>query len=495
MPVVLTYPGVYIEEVPSGVRTITGVATSIALFLGWAPRGPIDRAARLTSFADFERTYGGLDSRSLLGYSVRHFFENGGADAYVLRIADDDAATATCSIDDLDISASSPGDWPVDYRVRLTRRADDATRFRLDVLHVPSNGAVVESFENLSMTETDGRFVEAMVNGRSAFMVVDATSATTPGNATVDLDNDTPGSVGTVFGPDDADFRTAVLASFGLGTITDRIDLFNLLCVPGLVDRPTLQTVQGHCRTRRAFLIVDAPDNETVATMPAALTNLTGNDAPNSALYFPWVRASDPLQGGALRAFPPCGYVAGVYARTDSTRGVWKAPAGSDASVTGASGLLIAMTDPENGQLNPRGDQLPAHAAGVRQRRVGRAHAARRRRSRVGVEVRAGAAHGALHRGEPLPRHAMGRVRAERRTALGADPAERGRLHAEPFPPGGIPGPDAARGLLREVRPAKRRPRTTSTSGSSISSSVSRRSSPPSSSSSSIQQMAGQIEA
>jgi phage tail sheath protein FI len=185
-------------------------------------------------------------------------------------------------------------------------------------------------------------------------MVVDATSATTPGNATVDLDNDTPGSVGTVFGPDDADFRTAVLASFGLGTITDRIDLFNLVCVPGLVERPTLQTLQGHCRTRRAFLIVDAPDNETVATMPAALTNLTGSDAPNSALYFPWVRAPDPLQGGALRAFPPCGYVAGVYARTDSSRGVWKAPAGSDASITGASGLLIAMSDPENGQLNPR---------------------------------------------------------------------------------------------------------------------------------------------
>ena len=354
MPVVLTYPGVYIEEVPSGVRTITGVATSIALFLGWAARGPIDGALRLTSFADFERTYGGLDSRSLLGYAVRHFFENGGADAYVLRIADDDATTATCSIGDLDISASSPGDWPVDYQVRLTQRADDATRFRLDVLHVPSNGAVVESFENLSMSEADGRFVEAMVNGRSAFMVVDATSETTPGNATVDLDNDTPGSVGTVFGPDDADFRTAVLASFGLGTITDRIDLFNLVCVPGLVDRPTLQTLQGHCRTRRAFLIVDAPDNETVATMPAALTNLTGSDAPNSALYFPWVRAPDPLQGGALRAFPPCGYVAGVYARTDSSRGVWKAPAGSDASITGASGLLIAMSDPENGQLNPR---------------------------------------------------------------------------------------------------------------------------------------------
>jgi len=354
MPVVLSYPGVYIEEVPSGVRTITGVATSIALVLGWAPRGPIDRAVRRTSFADFERTYGGLDARSLLGYSVRHFFENGGADAYVLRIAAGDAVTATCAIGDLDISASSPGDWAGDYQVRLTPRADDATRFRLDVLHVPSNGAVVESFENLSMTETDGRFVEAMVNGRSAFIAVDATSTTAPGGATVDLDATLAGSVGTVFGPADAAFRTALLARFGTGTITDRIDLFNLVFVPGLVDSMTLQALQGHCRDRRAFLIVDAPDNETVATMPAALANLTGDDAPNSAIYFPWVRAPDPLQNGALRALPPSGYVAGIYARTDSTRGVWKAPAGSDASLSGASGLLIAMSDPENGQLNPR---------------------------------------------------------------------------------------------------------------------------------------------
>ena len=85
MPQALTYPGVYIEEVSSGVRTITGVATSIALFIGWAARGPVDRAVRITGFADYERRFGGLDQRTLLGYSVRQFFDNGGGDAYVLR--------------------------------------------------------------------------------------------------------------------------------------------------------------------------------------------------------------------------------------------------------------------------------------------------------------------------------------------------------------------------------------------------------------------------
>ena len=96
MPQALTYPGVYIEEVSSGVRTITGVATSIALFIGWAARGPVDRAVRITSFADYERRFGGLDQRTLLGYSVRQFFDNGGGDCYIVSAGSyDDDVDAT----------------------------------------------------------------------------------------------------------------------------------------------------------------------------------------------------------------------------------------------------------------------------------------------------------------------------------------------------------------------------------------------------------------
>ncbi|MGZ9106377.1 MAG: phage tail sheath family protein, partial [Rhodoplanes sp.] len=174
MPATLLQPGVYIEEIPSGVRTITGVATSIAMFIGWAPRGPVDRALRITSFADFQRAYGGLDRRSLLGYSVKQFFDNGGADAYVIRIASTDAAdpakTAACDLGDLHIPASSPGEWAHAFSVRLTRRTDEASRFRLEVIMPANNDAVVESFENLSMTDTDPRFAPAVINGRSVFM-------------------------------------------------------------------------------------------------------------------------------------------------------------------------------------------------------------------------------------------------------------------------------------------------------------------------------------
>jgi uncharacterized protein len=89
-----TYPGVYIEELSSGVHTITGVATSIAALIGWAAQGPTDSAVLVESWSDFQRQFGGLDSRSYLGYSVNQFFGNGGQQAYIVRLVWKDALTA-----------------------------------------------------------------------------------------------------------------------------------------------------------------------------------------------------------------------------------------------------------------------------------------------------------------------------------------------------------------------------------------------------------------
>jgi len=75
----------------------------------------------------------------------------------------------------------------------------------------------------------------------------------------------------------------------------------------------------------------------------------------NSAFYFPWLIAPDPLQAGRARRFPPSGFVAGIYARIDATRGVWKAPAGNEADVRGASGVAIAITEVECEAISVRG--------------------------------------------------------------------------------------------------------------------------------------------
>jgi phage tail sheath protein FI len=86
MPAVLSYPGVYIEEVSSGVHSIAGVATSVTAFVGRTLWGPANEPIRVQSFAEFERQFGGLWIDSTLGHTVSHFFQNGGGDALVVRI-------------------------------------------------------------------------------------------------------------------------------------------------------------------------------------------------------------------------------------------------------------------------------------------------------------------------------------------------------------------------------------------------------------------------
>ena len=86
MPITPTYPGVYVEELASGVRTIAGVSTSVTVFIGAAKRGPFDTAVAVRSWADYERRFGGLDVGSEMSYSVRQFFNNGGQEAWVVRL-------------------------------------------------------------------------------------------------------------------------------------------------------------------------------------------------------------------------------------------------------------------------------------------------------------------------------------------------------------------------------------------------------------------------
>ena len=376
MALSLLHPGVYIEEVPSGVRTIAGVATSIALFIGWAPKGSVERAVRIHSFSDFEREFGGLDRRSLLGYAVMHFFANGGSDAYVVRVVSAEAdgtaippvtaaTTASFAIPAppatpalLVFTATSPGEWGKHYSFNVIENSEDDTRFSLEVREIPdlsdtATFSVVERFENLSMSEADARFVETAVNGRSRIVTVQASGATPPNAAAYGpMTGGADGSVLAPDGPTSAHFHEAVKSKFGTGSVTDAIDLFNLVSVPGETDADTIQSLQQICRARRAFLIVDSDPGATADSV--ATTNLTASNALNSALYFPWLRAPDPLKQGAIREFPPSGFVAGIFARTDASRGVWKAPAGTDASVNGALGPALPLSDPQNGVLNPQ---------------------------------------------------------------------------------------------------------------------------------------------
>src|SRR5260370_14219952 len=111
MPLTLSFPGVYIEELTSGVHTITGVATSITAFIGRAAKGPVNQATTITSFADFERIFGGVWTQSMLGYAVQDFYRNGGATAIIVRLYHPGAGATTAKLTPatLPLAASSPG--------------------------------------------------------------------------------------------------------------------------------------------------------------------------------------------------------------------------------------------------------------------------------------------------------------------------------------------------------------------------------------------------
>ena len=235
MPTNPGYPGVYIEEVPSGEHTIAGVPTSITALIGQSVAGPLNQPVQVLSAAVFEQEFGTLTSGGDLACAVGHFFLNGGVEARVVRVPD---------------------------------------------------------------------------------------SAT------------------------DADWQAGLAA-------LDAVDIVNLVVLPAVASPSVLAAAAAYCERRRTFLILDMPTG--IDTPDQAEQFAASGAVPlsaNAALYFPWVQIADPAPDGKPRWCPPSGIVAGIMARTDSNRGVWKAPAGEDATSCGVQGLKYPLTDEENGRLN-----------------------------------------------------------------------------------------------------------------------------------------------
>lgn len=133
----------------------------------------------------------------------------------------------------------------------------------------------------------------------------------------------------------------------------DAIDPFDLLVLPGLTIPATLTAAAAYCQQRRAFLIIDPPATlHTPAEIEALIQSATLPASPNAALYYPWITVSDPLNNGHPRPIPPSGTIAGIIARTDAYRGVWKSPAGPDAILIGVKSLDTLLTDDQSATLN-----------------------------------------------------------------------------------------------------------------------------------------------
>ncbi len=237
---------------------------------------------------------------------------------------------------------------------------------------LPSNPDAVLSFADPPAAKMNG------VTGPSASAARSPTSPTTrSARATFGTRRPPPGkgsdgltSAGLPALPGTADIIGDQVSFTGIYALL-KADAFNLLCIPdanrALPGAPTTldPTVDPNaiysaaialCDQVRAFLLIDPPPN--VTTVAGAVDWKTSQLVvvnPNGAAFFPRLRLPDPLNGYQLRTFAPCGIVAGVYATTDGSRGVWKAPAGISATLNGVQSMVYKLSDPENGVLNPLG--------------------------------------------------------------------------------------------------------------------------------------------
>jgi phage tail sheath protein FI len=384
MPSSISYPGVYIEELPGGVHMIAGVPTSITAFIGRALRGPTDAPGSLNSFVDFQRLYGGLWAQSTLGYAINQFYLNGGGPALIVRVHNGAAAAkASVPAGGIDLIAANAGAWGNSLRARvsLPRQAPASAGpdglFTLSVKDLVSS--TVEVFSNLSVDPKTEYFVGSVLAAQSQLVRVDGPGPVNPPPANAEpaagADPFTdPTATHFTGGDDGKDITDAQISDAGLQSqnaglwMLEQADLFNLLCIPPLkrsggdVGKQTWDAAIAYAQSRRAFVIVDPA--ERWATAKDVLNDGTGvasvvTAADNAAIYFPRIIANDPLQKEQLDSFAPGGTIAGIFAQTDINRGVWTAPAGIQAAMQGVAGLSFGgttdagkLTDDDNGLLN-----------------------------------------------------------------------------------------------------------------------------------------------
>ena len=349
----------------AAVTVTTAVLESIAV----TPASPLPVASGQTVQFTATGTYSDGTTQNLTNSVVWASSSNAVATINTSPAANPGLATVVAAGGTLALYANSPGAWGNSLQAQV--KVSSPTTFSLSIINA-STGRVLESFTNLSVVSTNPQFVVTVINNDSQYVTfvnpgslislaptaMPATSAPVAFSGGID---------GAVLVPvSDGNFETALGAdpvatnTYGVHLL-DRVPIFNILCIPGENDAATVQKLQTYCADQRAFYIVDAPQLATTAklnmTGPVGSdlsTTISGTNSDHSAYYYPWVQAPDPLFGNRPALFPPCGFVAGIYAATDAARGVWKAPAGIDAALTGVTGLQYNLTDPENGELNPQ---------------------------------------------------------------------------------------------------------------------------------------------
>lgn len=403
-----------IEGVSTSTAAFMGITDKGPVPGTTLPSGRAAQPVLVTSFTEYTRTFGGFRQDSFLTYATQAFFQNGGHRLYIVRVVPPaptsppssppgiSAGTASATVGSgtaaLSITAANQGKWGNNIWVQIAASSDGAgDNFKLLVKYgstaAEAQGNTVETYDNitynLSPTSLPGsnnpaEYARTVVNSRSEYIAIVTDFTSRPvSSALTQLTRGADGDAGTVdfIGEPATSNTLAGTALYALDKITD----VNLIAIPGQGDIETVNAGIDYCKNQRplqdCFFIGDmgivgsggvtnvvfarrddaAPDVSTIADARAfATTGVSGAAIDKAAgdygaIYFPWAYAPDPIGTGRNPRIllPPSGFMAGIYARIDNSRGVFKAPAGTEAGVAGALAPFVTTSDTEQDQLNP----------------------------------------------------------------------------------------------------------------------------------------------
>ncbi|PTX56097.1 hypothetical protein C8N43_0748 [Litoreibacter ponti] len=376
------HPGVYIEHVPSNALSIEAASTSVTAFIGHVRRGtPVTKTGGKPTFISSPAQYatlfgpgagaaGGVKNLGdatpdAFGLAINTYFTNGGTKAYIVPLEGSGGAAATAKLPInsgadkkfVSVTAKSKGTWSNDLMVEMRSNKEDET---FDILigtwKFGNDGTtkvldqVIESFTALTWVG-DGSSDAAKLKDA----LERATQAVNKGSVLIDVafgdDVTMPSSDKTVsdFLEKGEDTGAPAKGAYteALGRLEDYRDI-SIIVLPDITPDATGKTIYqeaiGHAEKMQNRMVIIDPGADAITT-PKEAKEAVFTNSPYAALYYPRVEIANPyfdaeLTPGAPRSFHmgPAAVAAGMWARIDATRGVWKAPAGLEASVRGTFG-------------------------------------------------------------------------------------------------------------------------------------------------------------
>lgn len=359
-------PGVYVTEaaLANNVQR-ANTAQSVAMFIGSSTRGPLTPTL-INSWNGFKSLYGDVTIDHEIGYSVYHYFANGGRDAYILRVAKtagsgEYASSAGASVPYypngsgsasstmLEVTAANQGSWGNGLTVSVTAGVTTPTSSVHPTfnLKVQLDGLEVERWNEVSTNPANNRFIETVVNTYSKYITVSVPSAVVANASWQFITDEVDLTVGTNGDPlVDSDY-VAALSSL------DSVEGTLLINAPGKTSSTVVNALLNKAEQRgNSFVIIDPNSSTDVATIGAGTVNAYANSS-YGAVYYPMLKMVDPTKTGpaSIRNTYPGGAVAGAYIRSEVARTVAKAPAGYGTDVRNALGLTATFTDSESATL------------------------------------------------------------------------------------------------------------------------------------------------